>query len=113
MQDGNESEVPDGAAVFPLIPPELNVDPLLLAAVHATVFLAGSDAQIVHPAAADEAVQAIAGYFQRLEGPALTRVQEDMSCLVEHARQDKWPKQLLHALKTLLSDLGAEKGEES
>ena len=33
--DEPESESPDGAAVFPLIPPELGVHPLLMAALHA------------------------------------------------------------------------------
>ena len=47
-----DAEVPEGAAVFPLIPPELGVNPLLLAVLHATVFLAGSDEKIVNPAAA-------------------------------------------------------------
>ena len=55
--DGDEEpEVPEGAAVFPLIPPELGIDPLLLAVLHATVFLAGSTTEVVHTAAADEAV---------------------------------------------------------
>jgi hypothetical protein len=112
MGDDTESEVPAGAAVFPLIPPELNVDPLLLAALHATVFLAGSDENIVHPAAADEAVQIMADYWQRLEGPALARVREDMACIVEHARAQKWPKQLVHALKSFLSEVGIEKGDQ-
>ena len=35
-------ESPEGAAVFPLIPPELGVHPLLLAALHAYVADAGS-----------------------------------------------------------------------
>ena len=33
-------EVPEGAAVFPEIPAELGVHPLLLAVLHAVVFLA-------------------------------------------------------------------------
>jgi hypothetical protein len=113
MSDEGAAEVPEGAAVFPVIPPELGVDPLLLAALHATIFLAGSDARIVHPAAADEAVQIIADYFQRLEGAALARVREDMACLVGHARAEKWPRQLVHALKTFLADLGLEGSEEN
>ena len=108
MADETGRQVPEGAAVFPPIPPELGVNPLLLAALHATIFLAGSDDAIVDPDAADEAVQAIAGYFQRLEGPDLRRVGEDMACLVSHARQQEWPKQLVRALKSFLSDLGVE-----
>jgi hypothetical protein len=106
MAEDTGSEVPVGAAVFPLIPPELGVNPLLLATLHATIFLAGSDDAIVHPEAADEAVQYIAGYVQRLEGPALAKVREDMACLAAYARQEKWPKQVVHALKSFLADLG-------
>ena len=53
-------------------------------------------------------MQSMASYLQRLEGPALAKVQEDMVCLTNYARQSKWPKQLIHALKSLLSDCGLE-----
>ena len=43
-QSDAADETPDGAAVFPLIPAELGVHPLLLAVLHAYVFLDGSDA---------------------------------------------------------------------
>ena len=49
-------EVPEGAAVFPEIPPELGVHPLLLAVLHAVVFLSGSDDVLVNPAAAEESL---------------------------------------------------------
>src|SRR5262249_7652535 len=107
-------EVPEGAAVFPEIPAELGVDPLLLAALHAVVFLAGSDESVVHPAAAEEALASVAGYLRRLRGAALQKVQEDMDCLATFARQERWPKQLARTIKTLLDDLGVgtEGGEE-
>ena len=47
------SEVPDGAAVFPLIPADLGIHPLLLATLHAVVFFDGSSDDVVHDAAAD------------------------------------------------------------
>jgi hypothetical protein len=106
-------EVPEGAAVFPLIPPELNVNPLLLCALHAAVFLSGSDDEIVHPGAADEALEYLAGYLQRLEGSALERVREDLLCLRTFARQEKWPKQLQQFLKTFLADYGVGGTDES
>ncbi len=107
-----DDEVPAGAAVFPEIPAELGVNPLLLAVVHALVFLAGSDEDVVAPPAADEAVQAMANYLLRLEGKQLDSVREDMACLTNFARQSKWPKQLIRALKNLLSDCGLEVGED-
>src|SRR5262249_26720647 len=103
-----DREVPEGAAVFPLIPPELEVHPLTLAVVHATIFLAGSDDKVVNSAAADEAVEHIAGYLQRLEGRRLQEVREDLQCLTRYARQQKWPKQLVRSLDAFLSDCGVE-----
>jgi hypothetical protein len=99
-------EVPDGAAVFPEIPADLGVHPLLLAVLHATVFLAGSDNKVVHPAAADEAIQAMAGYLQRLDGTQLAQVREDLDCLIAFARQSKWHRELVLFLKGFLSDYG-------
>ena len=108
-----EGEVPPGAAVFPEIPAELGVNPLLLAVVHALVFLAGSDEDVVAPPAADEAVQAMANYLLRLEGKQLASVREERACLTNFARQSKWPKQLSRALKNLRSDCGLEvEGDE-
>jgi hypothetical protein len=108
-----EGEVPAGAAVFPLIPEELGVNPLLLAVIHATVFLGGSDDEVVNPDAAEEALEYVAGYLQRLDGDQLTRVREDMTCLIAFARQEKWPKQSIHSLKTLLDNFGVGRAEEA
>jgi hypothetical protein len=113
MSDAGEAEVPEGAAVFPLIPPELAVNPLLLTVLHATVFLSGSDDDVVHPAAAEEALQYLAGYLQRLDGTLLQQVREDMLCLANFARQEKWPKQLVRALQSFLKDYGVGEKEEA
>jgi hypothetical protein len=105
-----ESDVPEGAAVFPLIPAELGVNPLLLAVLHAVVFLDGSEKDVVHPAAAGEAREYIATYLQRLGGPELRRVREDLEVLLGFARQEKWPRPQVQFLKTFLKDHGV--GEE-
>ena len=109
--EAGAAEVPEGAAVFPLIPPELGVNPLLLSVLHATVFLAGSDDDVVHPDAAEEALQYLADYLQRLDGAQLLQVREDMACLTAFAKQEKWPKQLVRLLQDFLKDYGIEKGE--
>lgn len=113
MADDTECEVPEGAAVFPHIPAELGTHPLLLAVLHATVFLAGSDDNIVHPVAADEAIQCIADYLRRLQGTDLQRVREDMDCLISYARQQKWQKPLVQALEEFLADCGVGKEGEA
>jgi hypothetical protein len=106
MAEEAESPVPEGAAVLPLIPPELGVNPLLLAVLHAIVFLDGSEKEIVDPAAAEEARQFIAGYLQRLRGASLQQVREDMKCLAAYARQANWPKQQQRFFKEFLNDYG-------
>ena len=111
MTDETDPQVPEGAAVFPLIPPELGVNPLLLAVLHACVFLYGSEDDVVDPAAAQEALEYMTAYLQRLEGPAVDRVREDMTCLAAFARQEKWPKQLTTFLKMFLAEHGIGESE--
>ncbi len=102
----NGSESPDGAAVFPLIPPELGIHPLLLGLLHAYVFLEGSEPEIVHPDAAAEAMEYQATYLQRLTGKDLLRVREDLETLVGYAKEQKWPKQQVQFLKSFLEENG-------
>ena len=99
-------EVPDGAAVFPEIPAELGVHPLLLAVLHAYVFLDGSAAAVVNPEASGEAMEYVALYLQRLNGADLQRAREDLDTLVGYAKEQKWPRQYVAFLKSFLSDNG-------
>jgi hypothetical protein len=103
--------VPEGAAVFPLIPEELGVHPLLLAALHAAVFLDGSSDDVIDPDAASEALEYLATYFQRLDADQLRRAREDVDCLVNFARQEQWPQEMIGFLRSFLDDMGAGKGE--
>jgi len=103
-------EVPEGAAVFPLIPAELGVHPLLLAVLHAVVFLDGSDDDIVQPAAAAEALEYVAGYLQRLDGDELRRTREDLTSLVALARSEKWPRPMVRFLTDFLKSYGIGAG---
>src|SRR5437867_2931135 len=112
MSDAADGDVPDGAAVFPLIPEGLGVNPLLLGVIHAAVFLSGSSEEVVHPAAADEALDRLADYLQRLQGDDLRKVREDMNALTALARQEKWPKELIQALTSMLDALGVGAKEE-
>lgn len=96
-------EAPDGAAVFPLIPEELGVHPLLLAVLHAFVFLDGSDPAVVNPAAGEEAMHYLVTYLQRLAGPDLRRVREDLHTLAGFGRAEGWPKQQVRFIQDFLN----------
>jgi hypothetical protein len=106
--DTSENDVPDGAAVFPAIPPELNVDPLLLAVLHAIVFVAGSDETIVNPDAGEETIAAIAGYLERATGEQREHVRKEMIALRRYAREQGWPKQFAEFLRTFPKEFGLE-----
>jgi hypothetical protein len=108
MAKDAEGTVPEGAAVFPVIPAEVGINPLLLAVIHATIFLAGSAEELVDPGAADEAIQQLADYFGRLKGSPLQQVREDMDCLISYARQQGWAPELVEVLKNFLADFGVE-----
>jgi hypothetical protein len=104
-----ERDVPEGAAVFPVIPAELGIDPLLLAVLHAVVFIEGSEENIVNPDAAEEALDHLAGYLQRLAGPQLLKVCEDLACLSAFASQQKWPKAQTRFLRDFLTTYGVQR----
>ena len=106
QQPPSESESPEGAAVFPLIPAELGVHPLLLAALHAYVFLEGSDPKVLDPAAAEEAMHYLVTYLQRLTGADLRRAKEDFATLAGFAKADGWPKQQVRFLHEFLKENG-------
>jgi hypothetical protein len=106
MAKEEAEEVPDGAAVFPSIDAELNIHPLLLAVLHAVVFLGGSAEEIVNPAAADEALGTMAEYVQRCDGADRRRILEDLQVLRSYARDQGWPKQLTAFLKSFAADFG-------
>jgi len=108
-----EREVPEGAAVLPLIPPELGIQPLLLATLHALIFFEGSEESVVHPAAADEALEYLVTYLQRLDGADLTRTREDLACLLALAQREQWPKVQVRFLKTLLDEYGIGRPNEA
>lgn len=99
-------EAPDGAAVFPLIPAELGIHPLLLATLHAYVLLEGSDPAVLNPAVAEEAMNYLVTYLQRLSGDDLRRVKEDMATLAAFAKSEKWPRQQVRFLQDFLKENG-------
>lgn len=101
-------DVPEGAAVFPVIPAELGVHPLLLAVLHAVVFLEGSEASVVQADAAQEQLEMMAECLQRLDGDDRRRAREDMATLLGFAKHEKLPKGFQQFLKNFLDDYGVK-----
>ncbi len=104
VHDQEEPEVPDGAAVFPDIPADLNISPMLLAMLHAIVFVAGSDNNIVNSIAGDEALATMAEYLGRLDAADRGRISDDLQALLKYAKEKGWPKQYTTFLKDFPKD---------
>jgi hypothetical protein len=105
-ESDSPGDAPEGAAVFPMIPEELGVHPLLLAALHAYVFLEGSDEAVLNGLVAEEAMHYLVTYLQRLGGADLQRVREDFATLAGFAKMEKWPKQHVRFLQEFLKENG-------
>jgi hypothetical protein len=101
--DSDYIEVPEGVSIFPEIPEELGIHPLFLAMLQSYVFLAGSEENIVHPAAAEEALGMMEAYLQRIKGPDLKRLKEDIETLIGFAKDEKWDPDSIEFLKEFLS----------
>ena len=104
--EGDRGQVPEGAAVVPLIPETAGVHPLFLAVFHALVFLEGSSEEVVDQTAADETVQYLATYLQRLSGNALGNLKEDLKRLAEYARRQKWSADQQKLIQDFLVNYG-------
>ena len=99
-------EMPEGAALFPLIPDELGIHPLLLATLHAIVFFDGSTVENVSDDAANASLTYLGTYLQRLQGADLKRIREDMDCLIAFGKQEGWEKEELEFLQGFLKEFG-------
>jgi hypothetical protein len=102
-------EVPEGAAVVPLIPEKTGISPWFLAVFHALVFLEGSSEEIVDPAAADEASQYLATYLQRISGDELKQLKEDLKRLQDYASRQHWTPDQLQLVEGFLDHYGIKK----
>lgn len=106
MVHSDPSAVPAGAAVLPIVPEELGIQPLFLATLHALVFLHGSDDTVVHPAAAQEQLELMAMCLQRLDAAALQRLREDLTVLAGFAKEQSWPKNAEQFFTNFMADFG-------
>jgi hypothetical protein len=111
-EEEHEHEVPEGSAVLPDIPDDLDVHPLLLATLHAVVFIAGSDENLVHPGAGAEALEHVGAYLRRLGGRELERVKNDLAALADFAKQQEWGKEEVELFTNFLSDFGSEEDSD-
>ena len=113
MADESEEEiqVPEGTALFPDIPDQLGVNPLLLSLLSMVVFLAGSDEEVVNENASAAVLDQVASYLQRLSSKEISRLKEDLAALANFAREEKWGQGTIEVLESFFGDMGVGEGE--
>mgnify|MGYP006271175567 CR=1 FL=1 len=113
MADESEEEiqVPEGTALFPDIPDQLGVNPLLLSLLSMVVFLAGSDEAVVNENASAAVLDQVASYLQRLSSKEISRLKEDLAALANFAREEKWGQGTIEVLESFFDDMGVGEGE--
>ena len=92
-REGPGKWLPKAAFVMPEVPASLGVDPLVLAVVHADVFLQLSEDEAVDPDAAVEASESVGAYLRRLPKGRTDAFKSDIRKLAAYARKQKWPEE--------------------
>jgi len=92
--------------MMPSVPAELGIDPLLLALLHTTAFLDFSDDDSVEPEAANEALERVEQYVQRVPEERLSSLQADLEKLEGYATQAGWPDDMVDFVRDFLYNCG-------
>ncbi|MFC1641154.1 hypothetical protein ACFL5O_00485 [Myxococcota bacterium] len=101
------------ALALPHVPEDLGVDPLLLALLHTTAFLDFSDDDAVEPEAANEALERVEQYIQRLSEDRLSTIQADLDRLEEYASDAGWPEDMVDFVRDFLYNCGIGDDDEA
>jgi len=103
--------VPKAAFVMPLLPPQLEVDPILASLLHCMAFLElfGDDA--VDPDWAVEAMEYVATYVKRLPREQLHSIEKQLARIGAHARQVNEPAPFVTFVDNFLVTCGADSGD--
>ncbi len=102
----DEQERQDEPTTMPVVPEKLEVDPLLLAMLHLTALLDFADEDIVEPQVANEALEFVEMYMQRLSTEQLEEVQAQLDRIEEHAAEAGWPEELTDFVRDFLYNCG-------
>jgi hypothetical protein len=98
--------VPKVAFVMPVIPPELEVDPVLAGLLHCMAFLELSGDDAVDPDWAVEAMEHVAHYLQRLGQAERERIVRQVTSAAGYARTQGSSDQLVEFLETFPEHCG-------
>ncbi len=81
--------------MFPVIPAELGIDPLLAALLQAAAFLDLGEDDVVDPDAAVSVLEHVGLYASRLSPEQIDALQEQLERIVEYGESQGWPEEIV------------------
>jgi hypothetical protein len=101
------------AFVMPVLPAELDIDPVLAALLHCMAFLELSEDDTVDPDWAVEAMEYVAGYLQRLPAGRIGAIGEQLAAVGAYGREHGAPSAFIDFVDHFLENCGVGAGETS
>jgi hypothetical protein len=109
-ENGTSSD-PEVEPYLPEIPPELGVDPLLAALLQCAAFLDLGDDTLVDPVQADEILEHVGMYVQRLPPERVADIEKQLERVREHAEKAGWPEPISAFVADFLYSCGIGEDE--
>jgi hypothetical protein len=102
----------DKAMMMPVVPAEIEVDPLLLALLHSAAFLDLSGEDSVDSQDAVDVLETVGHYIQRLPEERLEELQEQLDELAAHGKKAEWPPDFVEFVQDFLYNCGVGGDED-
>ena len=104
--ENDEEERQEEMVVMPVVPDKLGIDPVLLAMLHLTALLDFADDEIIESQIANEALEHVEMYMQRLSTERLEEVQAQLDRIEEYAAEQGWAEELTDFVRDFLYNCG-------
>lgn len=101
------------ADVLPLVPAELDIDPLLLALLQCAAFLDLSEDGAGDSGAATDVLELVGLYVQRLSAERHAELAGQLAKLREHGERNAWPEELVVFVDEFLYSCGVGEDVEA
>jgi hypothetical protein len=105
-QDPPAQEPEIESAHLPLVPDDAEIDPILLALLHAAMFLDLSEEPAVESGAARSVLERIGLYVQRLSDDEVEELAVSLERLAARAERDGFPPAAVHFIASFLENCG-------
>lgn len=98
----------EGIALFPEIPEELGIDPLLESLLSMVVFITASDENLVDPKAADEAFAHLQVVLSKLDNKRIARMSEELEVVAGWVKDQGLGLEAVEFIETFLDEMGVD-----